>query len=454
MALGPNDVEARMVLRDDTSGKMAEVEKNLRNSTDRIKTDADKTASVFDKWNFNLNLVTKVLGKLKGVLATDTDFAALFEESSMALGNAIEYLLFLMTPGVATIQEFKAKIQGLTAELAKHNLEMELVNISAAVERIGSGENIANLRKLQAIFRDLGKDDLGINASEGLEEFNNQIKEAEDRLKILSRLTASKESGGLGLTRKQAEALLDLTTKVATANTKVNDFADKERDAAKAAADFNAQLEKQREEFEKTFGGGFRTAVDDLEETYLQAGNISKRFVRETHSVFSNDLFAALKREGIQFADFIEHLLDGVLKQVTDAISAQALSFLGKGLFSSFFGGTTPGVASPGSSGGSTLVNAAAAATGAGGGVGVADSGIPESVTVGGSGAARSGTAQAVTVGGGGDVHIHHHWSVEAIDGESFERLLSRPEFADRIAVIMTRSIQTRTDVRGALNDG
>ena len=68
-----------------------------------------------------------------------------------------------------------------------------------------------------------------------------------------------------------------------------------------------------------------------MESNFLHLGNIAKRFATETHATISNDLFAALKGDEISFATFTTHILDSMLRQVTDATAAGFLGLFAGG---------------------------------------------------------------------------------------------------------------------------
>lgn len=462
MALGPNDIEAKLVLTDETSARVKDVEKNVKTATSNMARDASKTTKVFDGWNFSLNVFKLGLKGLKIAASKDADFADILNEGATALVYSIERLVAIMTPGVTSIEDFRAKVREFGRELASANITEELTGLNEALHRIESIDASKLHLALQPLFDSPERYKM---VQESVAAFEDQIKTAKEKTEFLAMATKDLANDGLGLSRKEADALWASMQKVKEAHAKAaeatNDLADSHDAAAEAAL-------KQREAEEallRTFGGGWNRAVSDLEDSFLVAGQAASRFAHEAHGTISNDLFAALKGEAVSFSSFMTHILDGILKQFTDAAAA--------GLLGSFTGGGGGGLLGALFGGGSSSASGGASGFSSnryspyypGNPLGPPSNAFPSLERYAFGGIAEGPTTGYLAIlhgrekitpmnGEGGGAPVVNFTIVNPMDGPSIERLFSSPGFRRAVGDNVAHAMRNRADVRGTVYDG
>lgn len=439
-----NDIEARLVLTDAASKPMKAAEKNITESTEKINTGGKKVKSVFDGANFSLSLVTKTLGFLKRELAQDADVAELFTEGGKALGNAIEYLVFSLTPGIKTFEEFKAHIEDVTAAFAASNLSFEKTSMDAAITRI-TRANAALEDGLPGLQSAL--EDVHVPAS-WLSEFGGAYTDTLNALNTKWRdLNRVQALVAQGLTRSEAQLLLDNLKKRAQLTERSTEAWVEQ---SVAIAKINDELKQHRYERD-TFTGGYQKEVESIDESFLHLGRVAGRFASDAHKTISNDLFAAVKRDGITLAAFFDHLFDGILHQLTDAASAGLLS-LGSSVLGGLFSPSLPSNQSPIREGASLNLGGD----------------IPNIPHFAGGGHVTEPTIAVVGDGGEGEHMIpdskferlmsgrgeNHTWNINisAVDGPSVEKLFASGVFRRRVLQEVGRGAQFNRALRGRLD--
>jgi len=459
MAAGPNDIEAKFILKDEVSAVAKTIEKNVAASTKNVGDATNKTKSVFDKYNFSINAASLAMKVFHSWLQRTP-------EAQQALSGTLDYTIAKVNELGASLLEYfgadgetkrKLSLGGLVVEMDRLRATNEALNKSFSPD----GPSADQFAAIMQTFR-------------GVEGEADALRETYWRLTAQT-ITANEKqielddaaariSTTFGISGDAAKAL---ATKIVTlrdtwkaAADRIRDkplidpedFVKQSNDDAKKAADDAEELARI-----ENFGDGWRAQTKELETEFLKWGNIAKRTAKEMHSTFSNDLFAALKGEQISFLDFSTHILDNFLKQITDAVSAQALGLVG-GLLgggSSSFVGSSSGILGQTLTGG---FNAGASSNGdipryADGGTVyrptlaiVGEGGEPEDVV---PHSRRAAYARAH--GGGGETHIHNYY-LSGIDGPSIARVFSSPEARAQMEAHSVRGMNRRS-VRSAIRD-
>ena len=237
--------------------------------------------------------------------------------------------------------------------LAKKNIAFEVERIAQSINRLESID-AGRLRMVMKSFID-NPDDYKI-FQESVNNVEDAMKDAQKRALFLKVAMTDLSDGGLGLAKKDADALWGSMKKVEEEHSKATDKTKELANAHESAADAARKQKEAEDALLRTFSGGWNDAIGKLEDDFLVAGHAASRFAREAHSTISNDLFAALKGEAVSFGSFMSHILDGILRQVTDASAAGFLGLLSGG------GGGTGGLiqmltGGSSSSGGSSAIS-------------------------------------------------------------------------------------------------
>lgn len=354
--MGANDIEATFRLKDQVSSTLSSIDRNIASAGTSIERSGSKTFKVFDKWNFSLNALKTGFRVLKFAAQRDGDIGDILNEGSTALVTIIERLVYLLKPGTESITDFHRGIQDFARGLAHFNISEELSKVTDEVNRLNDSQahiDFSNFAK-KLFPEDPARQ---VEAVKAFNQFVGTVGDSVEHLKFLDLALSSTANGGMALTKNQAEALWATMKKLDEETAKAKDKTDDLKDSHEASADAARKQKEAEDALLRTFSGGWNDAVGKLEDDFLVAGHAASRFAREAHSTISNDLFAALKGEAVSFGSFMSHILDGILRQVTDASAAGFLGLLSGGgggaaggLLGLFGGGSS-------SSGGSSAIS-------------------------------------------------------------------------------------------------
>lgn len=325
--MGANDIEASFKLKDQVSSTLSSIDRNIASAGASIERSGAKTFKVFDKWNFSLNAVKLGFRALKFVASRDEDVGEVLNEGLTTLVRTLESLLFVASDA-KTLGEFKQQIRDTGRTLAKENIAFEVEGISQSIKSLESID-AGRLRMVMKSFVD-SPDEYKV-FQESVKNVEDAMRDAQKRALFLKVAMTDLSDQGLGLTKKDADALWSSMKKVEEEHSKA---ADKTKDLAEsheAAAEAARKQKEAEDALLRTFSGGWNDAIGKLEDDFLVAGHAASRFAREAHGTISNDLFAALKGEAITFGSFMSHILDGILRQVTDASAAGFLGLISGG---------------------------------------------------------------------------------------------------------------------------
>lgn len=350
--MGANDIEATFRLKDQVSSTLSSIDRNIASAGTSIERSASKTLKVFDKWNFSLSAVKLGFRALKFVASRDEDVGEVLNEGLTTLVRTLESLLFVASDA-KTMAEFTQQIRDTGRTLAKENIAFEVERIAQSINSLESID-AGRLRMVMKSFID-NPDDYKI-FQESVNNVEDAMKDAQKRALFLKVAMTDLSDGGLGLAKKDADALWGSMKKVEEEHSKATDKTKELADDHESAADAARKQKEAEDALLRTFSGGWNDAIGKLEDDFLVAGHAASRFAREAHSTISNDLFAALKGEAVSFGSFMSHILDGILRQVTDASAAGFLGLLSGG------GGGTGGLiqmltGGSSSSGGSSAIS-------------------------------------------------------------------------------------------------
>lgn len=323
--MGANDIEATFRLKDQVSSTLSSIDRNIASAGTSIERSGSKTFKVFDKWNFSLNALKTGFRVLKFAAQRDGDIGDILNEGSTALVTIIERLVYLLKPGTESITDFHRGIQDFARGLAHFNISEELSRVTDEVNRLNDSQahiDFSNFAK-KLFPEDPARQ---VESVKAFNQFVGTVGDSVEHLKFLDLALSSTANGGMALTKNQAEALWATMKKLDEETAKAKDKTDDLKDSHESAADAARKQKEAEDALLRTFSGGWNDAVGKLEDDFLVAGHAASRFAREAHSTISNDLFAALKGEAVSFGSFMSHILDGILRQVTDAAGA---GFLG-----------------------------------------------------------------------------------------------------------------------------
>lgn len=339
--MGANDIEASFKLKDQVSSTLSSIDRNIASAGASIEKSGGKTFKVFDKWNFGLNALKTGFRALKFAAQRDGDVGDVLNEGATALVSMVERLIYVMMPGNRTLEEFHRGIQDFARGLAQFNISEELSKVTSEVERLNATQahiDFSNFAK--KLFPDDPAKQ--VESVKAFNQFVGTVGDSVEHLKFLDLALKDVSSGGMALTKNQAESLWATMKKLEEETSKAKDKNDDLKDSHEAAAEAARKQKEAEDALLRTFSGGWNAAIGKLEDDFLVAGHAASRFAREAHGTISNDLFAALKGEAVSFGSFMSHILDGILRQVTDASAAGFLGLFsggGSGGLASLFGG-------------------------------------------------------------------------------------------------------------------
>lgn len=458
MALGPNDIEAKFVLKDDFTAAMKNIDNAIKKTTDDAKKKSKETQKTFDGWNFAVQVLTKSFHLFFNVFRQNEDFREFTDSLRDFTANRADFS-FLHditknldeTNAIDKLNQLIKKRSELAEAMGRHakdgNLMILPAESAAAEQRQKFWQDqiniLANAIGIQERIRKQAASDKDVEffKSIGLDE--GQIKKL-TTVPIMSWSEALEVAKGETDTWKKSQDAM---------NQSLIDF----DDVMASAPDWLDSLRQIREEFD--FGEGFHKAVDEMEADFQHLGNVAQRFARETQSTISTDLFDALTGKAIRFTDFLSHLLLNVLKQVTDATASGFLGLFGLGggsgsggILSKLFGGgnsASGGQEALPSYGSNEPTFGGAHAAGAVGlrfskptMIMVGEGGEPETVDIVPD--SKRGTM------GRGSVTVHNSFTIHALDPRGVSQLLTSREAQDTIAGSIINATNRR-DVRAAL---
>lgn len=428
----PNDVSASIVLEDKTTTVLKKIDDSTKKTADAITKEMGKTKSVFDKFNFSVNLGALAMKGVKAVVQQN-------EQLQDDYNVAMEYFANVAMQAADAIMV----ISGASGGMRRTMNEIASQNVAARVSRIN--EELAIFDRLMTrpsietpLFDFLtGK---GVDSTPAQKQMLATINAVRDSLKITANeaktVQALIESG---LSRKTAENLVKGALQSANKEAEklpvhVSDATKETMRLIEAQKLLKEETEAVEEAFRQTFGGGFRRQTEQAAQEFQNLGAIGSKTASNMHGAFADNFFGVMRGEFTSMKDFglsmMDALLAGFQRQIADFVASGILSFLGSAF-------------SPGSAGiGSAIARNAGLPIFGGGG--------SNSPYGGGSGFIPSPS----DLGGVGSSNISapgntYNVNITAVDAQSFEALAARNPRA--IAAAVQASLNTSPSFRAAV---
>lgn len=428
----PNDVGASIVLEDKTSAVLKKVDENTKKTADAITKEMGKTKSVFDKFNFSVNLAGLAMKGIKAVVQQN-------EQIQDDYNTSVEYFANVATQAADAIMV----IAGASGGVRQTMNELAAQNVAVRVERINKElaifDRLMTRPSIETPLFDLltGK---GVDSTPAQKQLLATINAVRDSLKVTA--SEAKTVQALiesGLSRRTAESLVKGALQAA--NKEAEKLPDHITDATKetfalieAQKLLKAETEELEETFRQTFGGGFRRETEAAAQQFQNLGAIGAKTASNMHGAFADNFFGAMRGEFRSMKDFglsmMDALLAGFQRQIADFVASGILSFLGTAF--------SPGYAGIGSALGRNarlpIFGGGGSDSPYGGGAGF----IPSPSDLGGVGSSN--------ISAPGNVY---NVNINAVDAQSFEALAVRNPRA--IAAAVQASLNTSPSFRAAV---
>lgn len=324
---GPNDIQAAFILRDDTSAILKKIDDNTKKTSDSMQKSVGKTQSVFDKFNFSVNVGALAMKGFKTIAKSNEqvqdDLSTSLEWLTNVLSSAAK--LFIDAAGGA------GRFRDVLRDMEKSNADEKVRKAAEQAERLldkmtfpGKSGPLMEILKGQGIEGDEALK----RVWKALDTTAESLKKTGEQAKIVAQLM------DVGLTKTVAESLVK---NLNIAKEEVKETKEEVVEFKDALKDVREEAEKIEMQFRRTFGGGFRREVESASSELFDLGNIGTRTARDMQSAFSNTFFSAMRREFTSMKDFglsmLDALLQGFQRQIADFVASGILSMIG-GLFS------------------------------------------------------------------------------------------------------------------------
>lgn len=428
----PNDVNASIILEDKTSAVLKKVDENTKKTADAITKEMGKTKSVFDKFNFSVNLAGLAMKGIKTVVAQNEqlqdDYNTSLEYFSNVAMQAAEAIMVIAGAGGGVRQTMN--------ELAAQNVKVRVEKINAELEIFNK---LMTRPSIEMPLFDLltGK---GVDSTPAQRQLLATINAVRDSLKVAAGEAKTVQALiEAGFSRKTAENLVKGVLQ--SANKDAEKLPDHISEATKetfslieAQRLLKQETEEVEEAFRQTFGGGFRRETEAAADQFRNLGAIGAKTASNMHSAFADNFFGAMRGEFRSMRDFglsmMDALLAGLQRQIADFVASGILSFLG-----TIFSPGAPGLGSAlGRNRGLPIFGGGGSDSPYGGGTGF----IPDPNDLGGVGVGRITAPGPV-----------YNVNITAVDAQSFEALAARNPRA--IAAAVQASLNTSPSFRAAI---